>query len=155
MDANGREQKIKVEKQGVREQTRIDANGREQKIKVEKKEFFSRTADGPDQKNEAFERWLIDICTDEKITYSERTTRLVEWNQAPFAKYCHPREEHLLPLHVCFGLSKTAGKLVFDEKIGGKKTCGFQWQFYIGPFGSGASGLGVFVYPPGLFIPCE
>jgi aromatic ring-opening dioxygenase catalytic subunit (LigB family) len=32
-----------------------------------------------------------------------RETQLVEWEKAPQARACHPREEHLLPLHVIAG----------------------------------------------------
>jgi len=28
------------------------------------------------------------------------------WQKAPSARYCHPCEEHLLPLHVCLGMSE-------------------------------------------------
>lgn len=28
---------------------------------------------------------------------------LADWAQAPMARAAHPREEHLLPLHVCAG----------------------------------------------------
>lgn len=89
--------------------------------------FFSQTADAPDPKNEAFEHWLIDTCTNPERSVQERETRLIHWNQAPFSRYCHPREEHLLPLHVCFGLSHSKAKLVFEDKVAGKKTSAFLW----------------------------
>ena len=91
------------------------------------KAFFSQTTDVSDPKNEAFERWLIDTCTNENISDDEREMRLIEWSNAPFARYCHPREEHLLRLHVCFGLSNTIARLVFDGNVAGKKTSGFRW----------------------------
>ena len=28
---------------------------------------------------------------------------MINWTGAPYALVCHPREEHLLPLHVCLG----------------------------------------------------
>lgn len=92
------------------------------------KTFFSQAMGAPDPKNEAFEHWLIDTCTNNKISANERETRLIEWGNAPFAKYCHPREEHLLPLHVCFGLSNLNAKLVFDGEVAGKKASAFLWQ---------------------------
>ncbi|MGZ8946989.1 MAG: DODA-type extradiol aromatic ring-opening family dioxygenase, partial [Methylococcaceae bacterium] len=79
--------------------------------------FFSQSPDAPDPKNEAFEDWLIDTCTNSNLSASERETRLIEWSNAPFARYCHPREEHLLPLHVCFGLSNATAKLAFNGKV--------------------------------------
>lgn len=62
---------------------------------------------GPDLENEAFESWLIDTCTSSEIDESTRAQRLIDWERAPAARYCHPREEHLLPLHVCYGVTKS------------------------------------------------
>ncbi len=56
--------------------------------------------------NRAFESWLIDTCSNQTISEAERSARLTAWERAPFARYCHPREEHLLPLHVCYGTVK-------------------------------------------------
>ncbi len=50
------------------------------------------------------------------------------WEQAPSARYCHPREEHLLPLHVCIGMAAKPAKLVFDDHILGKRSVAFLWQ---------------------------
>jgi len=91
------------------------------------KAFFSPAMGTPDLKNEAFEHWLIDTCTNTKISAHERETRLIEWTHAPFARYCHPREEHLLPLHVCLGLANTNAKMVFDGEVAGKKASAFLW----------------------------
>ncbi len=89
--------------------------------------FFSSQSSDPDLENEAFENWLVETCTSDTLPDTEREQRLVNWHQAPAASYCHPREEHLLPLHVCFGLSKTAAKQVFDGKVAGKKTSAYLW----------------------------
>ncbi|MDQ1331438.1 MAG: hypothetical protein QG578_1706, partial [Thermodesulfobacteriota bacterium] len=51
----------------------------------------------PDPENDAFQNWLIDVCTN-PVSWSAREQRLIEWEKAPSARYCHPREEHLLPL---------------------------------------------------------
>jgi aromatic ring-opening dioxygenase catalytic subunit (LigB family) len=80
-----------------------------------------------DQKNEAFEHWLIDTCTNNVMTTKERKEKLEAWADAPFARYCHPREEHLLPLHVCYGICNSAAKLVFNGKVLGKKTSAYLW----------------------------
>jgi len=89
--------------------------------------MFSPTASLPDEKNEAFEQWLIDTCTNKDISAEEREQALISWEQAPFARYCHPREEHLLPLHICSAITGTPGKLVFNDKVLRKKTCAFLW----------------------------
>lgn len=91
------------------------------------REFFAPQPNDIDTKNEAFEKWLIETCTDPEKYFSEGENRLINWSNAPFAKYCHPREEHLLPLHVCFGLSDAPAKLVFREKVLGKITSSFLW----------------------------
>ena len=91
------------------------------------KAFFSQSSDDSGIKNEAFENWLIDTCTNDELLDNDRETNLIKWSDAPFARYCHPREEHLLPLHVCYGMCSSAAKLVFDGKVAGKKTSAFLW----------------------------
>jgi 4,5-DOPA dioxygenase extradiol len=80
----------------------------------------------PDPANDAFQNWLIETCTG-SISQTEREQRLVNWEKAPSARYCHPREEHLLPLHVCLGMAGNQGKLVYDDRILGKRNVGFLW----------------------------
>ncbi len=89
--------------------------------------FLFNSGEGPDSKNEVFDQWLIDTCTNSVLSSEEREKRLISWSNAPFARYCHPREDHLLPLHVCCGLSRSPAKLVFDDKIMGKKVSAFLW----------------------------
>ncbi|WP_116364288.1 DODA-type extradiol aromatic ring-opening family dioxygenase [Parahaliea mediterranea] len=65
--------------------------------------------DGSDPAREeriaAFSDWLQDTCCNPGLDAAERERRLAHWQQAPHARFCHPREEHLLPLHVCAGLA--------------------------------------------------
>jgi 4,5-DOPA dioxygenase extradiol len=79
-----------------------------------------------DPANEAFQNWLIEVCTG-PIPEAERELRLIEWQKAPSARYCHPREEHLLPLHVCQGMADKPAKLIFDDQILGKRSVAFLW----------------------------
>jgi len=88
---------------------------------------FFQSNGGLDEKNEGFEHWLINTCTDNDIPEYERELKLEQWSDAPFARYCHPREEHLLPLHVCYGICRSTAKLVFDGKVIGKKASAFLW----------------------------
>ncbi|MEJ2690029.1 MAG: class III extradiol ring-cleavage dioxygenase [Deltaproteobacteria bacterium] len=83
--------------------------------------------DEPDPRNDAFQDWLIKVCTSVSSQH-EREQRLVDWEKAPSARYCHPREEHLLPLHVCAGMAEKPGKVVFDDKIMGKRAIAFLWH---------------------------
>lgn len=48
----------------------------------------------------AFDDWLAAAVTSEP---AERRRLLEAWTAAPAARACHPREEHLLPLHVMAG----------------------------------------------------
>ena len=83
-------------------------------------------ADHVDQDNDAFQDWLISQCCTE-MALKERLDNMIDWQQAPHARYCHPREEHLLPLHICIGLAGKKGRLVFDDYIVGKHAVAFLW----------------------------
>lgn len=85
-------------------------------------------AAGPDHRNIEFDHWLIQTCTDPDITREEREKRLIEWEKAPHARYCHPREEHLLPLHVCMGMAGEPASLVFNNEVLNKQASAFLWQ---------------------------
>jgi len=82
---------------------------------------------GHDSENEAFEDWLINTCAEKSIDESERMHRLSTWSSAPGARYCHPREEHLLPLHVCYGVTRRACLHHETLTIMGKKSSTFFW----------------------------
>jgi 4,5-DOPA dioxygenase extradiol len=77
--------------------------------------------------NEAFQSWLSTTCCDKKISEHERSERLIQWEHAPYARYCHPRAEHLLPLHVCYGAAGRACNARFDVQILGVKASMFLW----------------------------
>ncbi len=89
--------------------------------------FFSANSDGHDAQAEAFNQWLIDTCTSSAYPPEEREQRLAQWQLAPHARYCHPREEHLLPLHVCYGMARTKAEVVFNDQVIGKQACGLLW----------------------------
>jgi len=91
------------------------------------KAFFSQAENSADEKNLAFENWLSRVCCDQNLSAAEREQQLVEWTEAPFARYCQPREEHLLPLHVCYGLAGGSATRVFNGQVLGKKTSAFRW----------------------------
>ena len=89
--------------------------------------FFEQRAGAPDAANDAFQDWLIETCTG-PLSQSEREQHLIGWEQAPSARYCHPREEHLLPLHVCLGMMGRPAALAFDDQILGKRSVAFLWR---------------------------
>lgn len=89
--------------------------------------FDWRATDAPDPRNDAFQDWLIQVCTGAG-TQQEREASLTAWEAAPSARYCHPREEHLLPLHVCVGMAQQPAELIFDDYIVGKRSVAFLWS---------------------------
>ena len=91
------------------------------------KEFFAPSTQESRSKNEAFEQWLTDTCANSLLTEKERAQRLIDWASAPAARYCHPREEHLLPLHVCYGAAGTVAKRVFQFEIMRKMASAYVW----------------------------
>jgi aromatic ring-opening dioxygenase catalytic subunit (LigB family) len=50
--------------------------------------------------SQVFDDWLAQAVTQAPAA---REASLVRWAEAPAARECHPREEHLLPLHVMAG----------------------------------------------------
>ena len=91
------------------------------------KAFFS-PSDERDDMNEAFQKWLAETCSDNALREAERSKRLLHWENAPYARYCHPRAEHLLPLHVCYGAAGRACDTVFEPTILGVKANIFLWN---------------------------
>eukprot|EP01083_Nonionella_stella_P072151 194331_1 len=57
----------------------------------------------PSSKNKsmAFNDWLIKTMSNQHV--KQCVLDMIHWMDAPSAIACHPREEHLLPLHVCLG----------------------------------------------------
>jgi len=78
--------------------------------------------------NASFENWLLDTCSDRQLSEQQRGQKLVDWELAPFARYCHPREEHLLPLHVCYGFVESACSKSFELQILNKKASMYLWD---------------------------
>ena len=93
--------------------------------------IMSSQADADDPRNLAFEAWLAATCTDPNLDEAERERRLVDWERAPHARYCHPREEHLLPLQVCYGIARGAAAKVFDEPVNGYVASAYQWDLSV------------------------
>ena len=89
--------------------------------------FFAKETSESKAMNVAFEQWLIETCSDTGLDEEERALRLERWQQAPFARYCHPREEHLLPLHVCYGIAQTACSEYYELSIMNKKSSVYLW----------------------------
>ncbi len=89
--------------------------------------FFSPDTPETRAMNLAFEAWLQDTCGNPALSPAQRRNRLLHWEQAPHARYCHPREEHLLPLLVCQGLAE--GPCVEQRSVAilGKQASMMRW----------------------------
>jgi aromatic ring-opening dioxygenase catalytic subunit (LigB family) len=72
-----------------------------------------------------FDAWLNRTLTGDA---AEREAQLTAWNEAPGARFAHPREEHLLPLMVAAGAAEDdPGIRVYNEPIMGALTSGFRF----------------------------
>lgn len=78
-----------------------------------------------------FHDWLDGVICDTSTSAVDQTRMLTAWADAPGARFCQPREEHLLPLHVCFGAAQGAGlstaTRTFAEPLLGFETRGYRW----------------------------
>ena len=91
--------------------------------------FYDRSDSPQGRDAAAFEHWLVETCCDPGLDAAQRRNRLEHWEQAPGARYCHPREEHLIPLHVCYGAAgEAAAKVVFRDQVLGKSVLGLLWE---------------------------
>jgi aromatic ring-opening dioxygenase catalytic subunit (LigB family) len=77
-----------------------------------------RFGGGPaDADSQRFDAWLLDTLTGDP---ADREAALAGWASAPAARAAHPREEHLLPLHVAAGAAagEPGERLLRDEVLG-------------------------------------
>lgn len=82
-------------------------------------------------RSEAFDHWLTSALTNTNRPREAQVADLVAWQSAPEARFCHPREEHLLPLLVCFGAALndvTHVAKVFEGFLFNTKISAFLWS---------------------------
>ena len=89
--------------------------------------LMGRFDEAANEKNGLFESWLNYTCCDTAVSESDRRQALVDWDRAPGARFCHPREEHLLPLHICYGLAGKPAIQVFSDQIYGVTASAYCW----------------------------
>ena len=80
-----------------------------------------------DEDNLAFQEWLNEVSTS-NISEQQRAASLANWHEAPGGMACHPRPEHLLPLHVCYGTANKKAERIFYDEVIGKPVSGFLWE---------------------------
>jgi len=74
----------------------------------------------------AFDNWLTDTLTNGDAHNREQL--LVDWAKAPGARNAHPREEHLIPLHVVVGAAgPEAGRRMLEDTVLGAAVSAFQF----------------------------
>lgn len=77
------------------------------------------------ERSEAFNAWLTDAVT---ATVDERGRKLADWAAAPFARHCHPREDHLIPLMVVAGAAgDDAGTVTWSGTFLGPQQVGYHF----------------------------
>ena len=91
------------------------------------KVFFQPASSESRELNHSFENWLLKTCCHPGYSENERMQMLHRWSDAPGARYCHPREEHLLPLHVCCGMAQAPCTESFELEIMNKKSSMYVW----------------------------
>jgi aromatic ring-opening dioxygenase catalytic subunit (LigB family) len=76
--------------------------------------------------SDTFDHWLSNSML---MPSEQREAALLDWAAAPSARLCHPREEHLLPLHVIAGAA-TGGKgmIDFNDTVLGATISAYQFQ---------------------------
>jgi aromatic ring-opening dioxygenase catalytic subunit (LigB family) len=64
--------------------------------------------------SQQFDDWLTETVM---LPAPARAARLRDWQQAPEARFAHPRHEHLLPLMVSAGASSAPGRRIYNERV--------------------------------------
>jgi aromatic ring-opening dioxygenase catalytic subunit (LigB family) len=70
---------------------------------------------GPGAKvpSEAFDAWLAETMA---ATPKDRTVRLLNWEQAPYARTCHKEEDHFVPIFAALGAAEgEAATMVYHD----------------------------------------
>ena len=68
----------------------------------------------PREDSVRFDAWLGETLVDSAP--ARRSERLLDWERAPAAREAHPREDHLLPLHVVVGAAEEEpGQIVYHQ----------------------------------------
>ena len=57
----------------------------------------------------AFQAWLDETVTNSGVTMPEAKERWSKWSRVEGGRFCHPREEHLIPLIVCHAVAQKQG----------------------------------------------
>jgi aromatic ring-opening dioxygenase catalytic subunit (LigB family) len=72
-----------------------------------------------------FDQWLAEAA---EAPAPVRAERLAAWAAAPYGRFAHPREEHLLPLMVAAGASDAPGARIYSELVLGTAISAFRFD---------------------------
>jgi aromatic ring-opening dioxygenase catalytic subunit (LigB family) len=75
--------------------------------------------------SQQFDAWLNHVAM---LSGAERAAELERWHEAPSARICHPRAEHLLPLLVAAGASELPGRRIYNEQVLETMISGFRFD---------------------------
>lgn len=71
-----------------------------------------------------FDAWLGEVCEGDPAA---RGRMLARWADAPAGRFAHPREEHLIPLHVVAGAAEgEAGRRIFSDEVMSARVSAFE-----------------------------
>lgn len=87
--------------------------------------FHNLRAFGPaaERPSNEFDAWLS-----KTVASADRNQRLTRWEEAPYARFAHPREEHLLPLMVAAGAARDdKGEVIFSDWVMGAKVSAYRF----------------------------
>jgi len=91
--------------------------------------YHNLRALGPPAKlpSAAFDAWLQETLV--SSTPEQRVDRLAHWAEAPAARLCHPREDHLIPLMVATGAAESDAANCYYHEVGfmGGTVSGFRF----------------------------
>lgn len=73
----------------------------------------------------AFDAWLTAAL---ETAAEARAAALSRWSEAPAARDCHPREEHLLPVMVAAGAAAGPGRRIYSELVLRTALSGFRFD---------------------------
>lgn len=84
---------------------------------------FRRDNRGMDPDSASFDRWLTEILA---LPRKKRELALRDWGDTPWSRATHPREEHLIPLHVVAGAGgEDTGRRLLEDRVLGTSQSAF------------------------------
>lgn len=97
-------------------------------MQVFRSSMMDKSGNQVDTKSKQFDEYLQHTITGQ-ISWEERRKNLVGWvDDAPAARYCHPREEHLLPLMVVAGAAMhDSGTTIYNDVLLGTVISSFKF----------------------------